>query len=54
MRASGSALKLSFPGQQDLKRRGTEFPVLVTSLVTFWLNFNKTFTSEGPGTEERT
>lgn len=48
---SGNVLKFSFPGQQNLKHPGTEFPVLVVWLVTFWLKFNKTFQFGGTGTE---
>lgn len=43
MHTPGRALESIFPGQQDLKHPGTEFPVLFMSLVTFWLEFSKTF-----------
>lgn len=47
--APRSALKFSFPSQQDSNHSGPEFPVAVMSLVTFWLKFNKTFKFGGQG-----
>lgn len=51
MHILGSTQKFSFPGQQDLKHSGTELPVLVMSLVTFCLKFNRTFKFGGTGIE---